>query len=291
VIALGGEVNSFASLYGTRELEPIWFVIIFRRMLVNAPLRFPANLLLWIVVAAGLWVGLARDARRRHVLLLLLAAVSLPLLATLLYLPWPTYEDFYGLPFLLGPALLLAYAVTSIERYAPLRRTAWAAYAACAGVVALNSMSAMETSRRAMARREVYHEVTRWMQAHPRRDSFVVATHHRMPERKRWMGIGLTLRRHAAATGGGALVSPVREVDCRRAGEMSRSSARQEVLISLADFCGSLLRPTFTARRYYDYLDWTTLRLTTDSVRVDALAPAAVSPLSGRDVSMAGRPR
>ena len=273
VIALSARPDSFSSAYGTAAISAGRFVDILQAMLlpVYPVFQFPANLLYLVTAVTGWWLVFKHSPTRRHPLTLLAVALSLPVMGAVLYLPWPKFEQFYRLPFLLGPALLLAWAVTWIQHYAA--RAVWIAYIGCAGIVAYSSINAQRLARTAGARQEVNAAVAGSLVAHASRDSVMVATPALLPVPQRWWGPGPSLRRYAGVMARAATLPPVRDADCLSAAALLRAGVGRAALISYSTWCGVLPHPTQTVRRQYSYIDWLTLTPRTDSLRADIFAP------------------
>jgi hypothetical protein len=277
-VALHAPRDAYAAEYGAAPVDAGRALDLAARMLL--PMRaeyaphirlglLPANLAFAVLVVVGWRAALSKPATRRRWLPIAGAAAVLLAVGTVTYLPWPTFNEFYGLPFLLTPALLLAGAVSALESTSKLAGRL--ALAATAAVVGLCAMSAGYASRQSMARREVNYELARLIGAHPELDSVVVA----MPfiSSQRWQGVGPTLRRYAAALYPGARLPHVDDVLCAETIPLYRSGMPGAMLITYADRCGSFPVSTRTIRRTYSYLYWPSLAVRIDSARADVLAP------------------
>jgi hypothetical protein len=266
--ALGASSESFTASYGTTSLTPMWYVELVGRMMLLQPLLFPGNLLLAIVLLTGLTVALRHGDRRETWTRVALAA-SLPLTGALLYLPWPKFEHFYGLPFLLAPAILLATALAAIDRRWP--RGAWVANGAVILALLFHGLNATQGARESAARRAVNAKVAGILATSPRGDTIVVASPYRV--RQAWQGTGPTLSRYAAATHAGVARRPAVDVPCTEGGRRYKFGLGSAVLVSYSDMCGSLPRTDVTVREPYSYIDWATMSVRRDSLRADVLFP------------------
>jgi hypothetical protein len=248
----------------------MWYMELVARMMLLRPLLFPGNLLLAVVLFTGLAVAL-RHGDRRDTWARVALAASLPLAGALLYLPWPKFEQFYGLPFLLAPALLLAGAIDAIGKRWP--RGVWIARGAVVLALAAHGLNATQGARESAARRVVNAKVAGILATSPRGDTIVVASPYRVQQA--WQGTGPTLSRYAAATHHGIARRPAVDVACTEAGRRYRFGLGNATLVSYSDMCGTLPRTDFTVRETYSYIDWATLSVRRDSLRADVLLPPA----------------
>lgn len=276
MVGLNVSSDAYSAQYGAASMSIGRLIDLLTRMVLPArasyapylrPLLLPANVIFLGIVLVGWRVGLREPATRAHRMALGAIALSLPVVGAVLYLPWPQFNDFYGLPFLLGPALLLAMAVSFIENGMP--RGRWIMYAGCLGLLATTAAFAQYAARAAMARREVNREVVTAIVERPGLDSVVVAMPYLTTQR--WQGTGPTLGRYAAALSPGVAVPSVSDALCRETLPLFQRGGGRAMLVSYADGCGSFPRPTSSTRRYFTYIYWPTLSLRVDSVRVDLL--------------------
>ncbi|HEX6965129.1 MAG TPA: hypothetical protein VF166_04950 [Gemmatimonadaceae bacterium] len=237
-----------------------------------APLLFPANLLFVLLVIAGWALAVREPVTRDAAALLGFVALLLPLLGAIAYAPWPLFEDFYGLPFLIASAMLVALAVTYIERYAP--RGTWAAYAACVVMLGYSATTTQHAARASAARQEVNDELSRALVANAYPDSVVMATRFITPQQ--WEGTGPTLRRYALVFHPGVTLPPIRDALCPATkpiyAALYQDPHDRHMLITYSDECGVFPRPMQSFVRYYHYIYWPTLQRRTDSLRADLLS-------------------
>jgi hypothetical protein len=265
--AFGATSESFTAAYGAGSFTPAWYAELVSRMLLLKPVLFPGNLILAVVLLTGLLVALER--KDRPALVLAGIALSLPLVAAVLYLPWPKFEQFYGLPYLLGLALLLAVALTQIERR--WQHGKLLAYAGCVVALGYHALNAAQSARESAARQVVNARVADVLASHSRGDSVVVAMSYLV--RQSWQGTGPTLQRYALAAPPGARVGAATDVPCAEGGRRYKEGLGRSVLVTFSNQCGSLPRGAVTVREHYSYLDWATLRVVHDSLRADILLP------------------
>ncbi|MEJ7810311.1 MAG: hypothetical protein WKG32_07840 [Gemmatimonadaceae bacterium] len=235
-------------------------------------LLYPANTCFLAVLLAGT-TFLARGpaSRRRAGTVLSLVAVSLPVAGVVAYLPWPNVFDYYGFPFLLGPALLVAGALAVIDGSAsvPVR---WASYGACAAIVLFTGVSAHRQARERAARRLVDDAAARALSEYASRGTVLVGLNYPLPPHQRWQGFAETLGRYSRLIG----ASPppaMMDVACADAAPIARRMPADTVVLvyagSCAEFPRQVPKPVRSVRRMYDYYSWKTFRRVRDSVRAD----------------------
>jgi hypothetical protein len=201
------------------------------------------------------------DMRRR-----LGIAILLLLPGALVYTPWDGIQSTYGLPFLLCPAFLLGYGLTSIEscyqrRVVLIRTLTIVLLVSCA-------ISAHRFARQSLALQRVNAEVAARIATSSTQDSTLVAVARR--PRLVWIGPGPTLARYVLATTGHPVVTPIRDISCAELDRALQASSTL-LIVSYHSRCGILSHPDVSVRRYFRYLDLSTLGLSVDSVRADLL--------------------
>jgi hypothetical protein len=266
--ALVGQYGK-ATLSGGQFLAPLILFLLPGYSLVVS--TFPKTLIIadevFLAILAGGWLLAFRstvdqtEMRRRLVIPLLLL---LP--GALVYVPWEGLEVTYGLPFLLGPAFLLGYGLTSIESH--YQRRVVLIRALTILVLVLCAMSAHHFARHSLALQRVNAEVAARIAATTGQDSTLVTVAR--PPRLAWIGPGPTLGRYVLAMTGHPPVGPVRDIPC--AGLQRALHGSSKLLIVNYHFrCGSLSHPDVSLRRYFRYIDLSTFALSVDSVRADLL--------------------
>jgi len=218
------------------------------------------------ILVGGWWLAFRSavdksEMRRRLVIPLLLL---LP--GALVYVPWDGIQVTYGLPFLLSPAFLLGYGLTSIESY--YKRRVVLIRALTILVLVSCAISAHRFARHALALQHVNAGVAARIAASTAQDSTLVTVAR--PPRLAWVGHGPTLGRYALATTGHPVVSPVRDISCAEL-EPALHASSKLLIVSYHFRCGSLSHPDVSLRRYFRYLDLSTFALSVDSVRADLL--------------------
>jgi hypothetical protein len=243
---------------------------------------FPGTLVIadqvFLAILAGGWWLAFRSAvdksemrRRLGIPLLLLVAGALA------YVPWEGILVAYGLPFLLCPAFLLGYALTSIESY--YKRRVVLIRALTTLVLVSCAIGAHRAARRTLALQHVNAGVAARIAASTAQDSTLVTVGR--PPRRPWMGPGPTLARYVLATTGHPVVKPVRDISCAELDPALLASSKL-LIVSYSYRCGSLSHPDVSIRRYFRYLDLSNLALSLDSVRADMLLHDPGGPMGDR---------
>jgi hypothetical protein len=281
VVGLHTPAHSFSSYYGSSPLTVeaflVRFIVRFLAFLIPAwpgrvpsELSFPANVCFLVLLTFGWWVALIPREGRASRLRLLGLLVGLPVLGTLSYLPWPSFADFYGLPYLLASAMLMAVSMDAIAHRVPVAR--YAAYGAAAFVICGTALQAHHTARGMAARDEVNFALVRQVAQYPSADTVYVAS--RVVPQEAWrLGARMARARAVFAPASDGPLPPIKDVPCQSVHEPGANRWAKAVLVSWTDVCGSIDRPTKSFIRRYSYLDPTALTARTDSFRVDLLAP------------------
>jgi len=274
-VALHGNTDAAARQYGKvalsvyQSLAPlILFLLpgysltgpVFPRTLVIADEVFLA------ILAGGWWLALRSAADKSEMRRRLAAPLLLLLPGVLVYVPWDVLQVNYGLPFLLAPAFLLGYALTSLESHYQRRRVLIRALTIL--VLVSSAISAHRFARRDLALQQVNAGVAGRIAASTFQDSTLVAV-GRLPSLTS-MGPGPTLGRYVLATTGQPVVGPVRNILCTEL-EPAMHASSTLLIVSYHFRCGSLSHPDASIRRYFRYLDLSTLSLSADSIRADLL--------------------
>ena len=275
--ARSASASGFSASYGATALSAARALGIVQLGLLPAGLQtgfgtflYPANLA-WIALAViGVSVGWREPARRAHLKVLIALAAGLPLIGALVYLPWPYFSLFYGLPWLIGPALLIAESVTVLQA----DRT-WRPLAVGGAIVLVGftSATAGRTARAMAVRQEVNGALVGLLPGYGAAQIIVVAE----PEvaQQAWQGTGPTLARYGAATGLAPHLPPVVDASCQDAAGAISVPGRRALLVSYSDRCGRLARTSRRIIATYRYLDWFRAGLATDSLEADVLDTGA----------------
>ncbi len=276
--------QGYAAGFGSGALSLDRAADILQRMILPWPagigneglsMMIPALLFL-ITIAIG-YLAAGDDADwAPHARRVMLLGLALPLIGTLLYLPWPVFWPAYGIAFAAGPALMLAIAITSVERFSA--RAGWAARIAAAVCVALAAASSVHLAARMAARQAVDAGMAMALLSHTAADSVVVALV--VPPRTLPGAIGPAMRDYALNAQPSAVLPPAIDAQCadalargRRPGGLGRT-----VIISYSDQCGPVTSATLTLRQTFRYFDLSDLRLAPDSIRADLFDPSMRAP-------------
>jgi hypothetical protein len=274
-VALHAKADALAGQYGKVAISVYQFVAPFILFLLPGysltDSVFPRTLIIadevfLATIAGGWWLALRSAADRPEVRRRLLIALLLLIPGALVYVPWEAIQVTYGLPFLLAPAFLLAYALTAIESY--YKRRVVLVRALTFLMLVSCAISAHHFSGRALALQRVNAGVAARIAGSTGQDSILVTVAR--PPRLAWMGAGPALGRYVLATTGHPVVSPIRDILCAELEPALHASSK--LLIVSYDFrCGSFAHPDMSLRQYLRYLDLSTLALSVDSVRADLL--------------------
>jgi len=277
-IALRARGTAFAAQYG--QASPSMSTAIERFMALFLPafatyaphvgFMVLANFIFVVLIATG-WIVRIGDQRwRRSSLLLGTCLLAVSLTSVAVYLPWPFFNFFYGLPFLLGPSALLAFAFHFVEGKWP--RWRWIIYAAYALALTQMASFAVYSARSAIARRDVNGKLISRLGQLSEKDSVLLGTH--ASRVLTWAGTGPTLSRFASAIYPERAVPAIREVPCDHADAIAHGyNPNRVTVLSYSDDCGVLIHPSWSARNIYTFLYWPTVSLSHDSVRVDMRLP------------------
>ncbi len=278
VVALRASAGAYASDYGTGapSLSRLLHSIVVILFPASGPLgsrlslvHLIANVLFLAITITGVALSPAGSELRRRWSSLGVCALVLVAVGALIYLPWPYFQSFYGLPFLLAPALLLALAITSIEEMRPSWR--WAAYAACVAIFIQGASYAAHDSRSAIAARKINRVLVSDFAQQSTADSIVVAM--RFLPSQSWQGLGPTLGRYAKVVLPDQHIPAISDALCPATLPMLRQGVGNAILVTYSSQCGAFPVPARTLRYYYTYLRWPTMAPTRDSLVVGILGP------------------
>jgi hypothetical protein len=234
----------------------------------------------WVVAVADLaWFGLLVAGwrtqpddldRRRHARILLALGLILPLARMLVYLPWPLQYPYYSIPFLVGSCILLAFALTHLERAGgPARPFGWAA----AVIVLLYAAagSGAQASRYFGTRRltdalvSELHSLTTSGAV----DTVVIAV-PRVKEQA-WWGLGPTLTRFGSATS--RPIPVMREQPCALARAMLGERPSRTAFAALRWQCDLSAPATRTLTFDSRFFAPEQMRWLSDTLRADVYSP------------------
>ena len=266
--------DAYASLYGLPSIaiRPALLSYLTTAM-PFVPLAYgPVPLLVTVTVAFTLLVlvgwslYLRRGPSPQHANLLLAFALLYPVGCALVYMPWPLFQPFYGLPFIVAPAVLLAFAITGLES---IGRAGSAAAAAVWGVtlcVMLAGAHAQSRSTDAGLRLSV--RLVQTLRPFAGRDSMYYSVRER--PRLGWIGRGETVRRQALLDG--IALPPARDLTCGEADDAIRERVGHRVMVVAQWECGNLGTNQLHVSQAYPRFDLARLRLVADSVTADVVS-------------------
>jgi hypothetical protein len=283
ILALDARPGAYASDYAIASISLDNFIHSLVVILLPLPTmqigkaslaHLAGNAIFFAIIAVGLALAQADRALRRHWQPLAIGALLLVLVGVLAYLPWPYFQDFYGLPFLVGPAILLAIAITSIEKARPAWR--WLAYAGCVVIFGQGAIYSAYGARSAIATRIVNGALVEDIVKHSSADSIVVVMQVRPPSAQAWQGRGPTLARYANALLPGRRIPSIHEESCPAAQAILDKGVGNAILVSYSSSCGVLPTSTRTIRYDYTYRGWPSLARRPDSLVISILGPESV---------------
>jgi hypothetical protein len=270
-VASYGEARFGLWSFGRRMM---WMALPFPPSAAATPgqlLLLPPTLIFGGIVLIGGAAAAGSPARLRSWTTAAVAAALLALAGALVYLPWPRFATFYGLPFLFGTSLVLAISLTMAARARPF--VVVATYSGYLVLLTYMVLFAREHVVRAASTRTINAAVAAKIRQFGDRDSVLVANYY-LPK-QRWQALGATLGRYAFGGGDGPHVV---DVPCERVSRMSVEPDPRVVLISYSNLCGSLPAATNAVRKRFRYVSWRTMAVVKDSIRVDILAPGRTNP-------------
>ena len=282
-VATHTAVEGFSTLYGSRSGQVGRFVELLLRpwfltgqRVAPAALLAPGNALFLLALLAGVAAAWRAPGTRTMARSALGAAAVTSLSLAVLYVPWPYFNLYYAIPFLLATALLFAVA---IEGWMGSGRSGpWIAGGAFVLICGATAPVTARFARAAIAQQQVDGELVTALARHADADTIFVARRTFAP--LAWTGTGPTLRRYALATGAAAALPPAADISCPDAyGRMGRGLGRS-ILITYGHFCGALPGAEVTVVRRFPYLDiwWTDVSTAEDSIMAQLLVAPPAPP-------------
>jgi hypothetical protein len=269
---LGTKSASYAASYGTGSIEPSRVLSFALATLIPFDMFAPnvgafiATSSYVLLGAGALIVALRAATDRRAIWIPLTISGLLTLGGAVAYLPWPSFELFYTIPYLVAPALLIGLAVTAIERHAPGAR--WAAYVSvlCVSMYALSQAHA--NARRTAAAQRLVDRTAGTVAKIATVDTAVFAVRDLHPQR--WQGTGPTIARYARAVR--HLTFPyVVDAKCQAAYEKAKNAGQQVLVVVLSSQCAASLGADSSVREPFARWDWGRLRIVSDTLRADLI--------------------
>jgi hypothetical protein len=264
--------GAYANLYGSASVgEGLWLgrlvPLILPVTLGAASARelilFPSNLVFVGLLGTGLLVSL-RWLERGQVHRKLLIASALPIAGLIVYLPWPRFELFYGLPFLLGPSLWVAVLLGHLG----LNRRWNAALSVCwIFVLTVSAITAADLAGYTRARREANQALAVDLSAQDPRDTVIVASARLTPQA--WQNPAATLGRYAIATRIARTTPVLIDMNCDQSAEVAAQRPRGSTLYVYGGGCDDLGTPDRRIQKPFVFFDWSSARVRTETFNVD----------------------
>lgn len=186
--------SGFASVYGDASISvERWSALLGAMLLPGHATSVVANLLFLAILIGGAAAAAIGSPSRSTTTWILFFGFGLPIVGALIHLPWPYYDDFYGLPYAFGPALLLAASAVMLASCLPRLRGIVHGVGLCL-LVAL-AVSAQPFAARQAAVQRLNADVAKSILRYEEVDSLIVIVAGKTPQA--WAGAGATLRRYA----------------------------------------------------------------------------------------------
>jgi hypothetical protein len=271
VIAFGAPTGAYVSAYGSVGAGPLDLLRLELLTLIpwvaiadpTPPGLAAAGLCYIALLLVGLKLFAATVPSRWHFAAILGIGLIHPMLGAIGYLPWPAYQWFYAIPFLLGPSTLLAAAMTGIEKCAP--RWRLLGYGAAAGVLANMASESMLFARRTEASQFLVSSAVDVVATARGLDSVAVAARE-IPAQS-WQAFGQTLARYGNATG--RAFPTTFDVPCIDASARAhRQPSSRTAMLIFSNHCVVVGSPTMVLVRRFNWLDWGRLTSRHDSLVV-----------------------
>ncbi len=270
LVALRASPDAYVASYGSGSVGPLDLLRLELFTLIPfVPIGDPtppgvmiAGLSYFALLAVGLKLFASTSPSRWHTWSIFGVGFVYPLLGAAIYLPWPAYQWFYSLPYLLGPAALIGAAITGIERAAPGWRAV--AYGGAACVFANMTSDAALLARRAEASQFLASTTADVVSQTPTLDSAFVAA--REIPRQSWQGFGQTLARYARGTG--RSFPPTVDITCDEAGRRMGRVGERSILIVFSTHCPISDSGATRLSRSFEWPDWGNGAIRHDSISV-----------------------
>lgn len=170
--------------------------------------------------------------------------------------------DFYGLPYITGAAILVAFAIWGFNESGT--RATSAALSLCVLPFSFMSISAHWGTHYSRASDAVAHDVTRDVGESAETDTVILAV--KMVVDPSWVGLGATLTRQAHVNG--AVFPTVLEFECGEAFRRFDTGFANRMVVFQSE-CGSRGVPQVQFTKRYSWFNWSRGRIVSDSVTVD----------------------
>jgi hypothetical protein len=293
-VALTSSPGAYTQSFGTSGI-PILRLVVWLGGAITPYLvmswRSPPWALAHLLAFLGLlwvgWIAARHSTLRRHYAVLAVIFGLHIAAALILYLPWPVYQPFYAMPFLISEATVVAALLTAGQQGFPSRSRylvlGWV------GVLCAAGMQALDYRRAADAQQRFHAELVSTL-AQLTADTVVVANKKAPKGDRAWQGFGSTLARYGTAV---SLQLPIIvDQNCEEArshiqghesshdggsSALQKVAAAQRVVIRDGNTCEVLGLPSNQLVRRYSRFDWDTLRSVVDSFYVSFYQSASLT--------------
>lgn len=251
LVSSQGGPEAYSGAYGTGGLDLVrlQYNVLATVWPLGEPFQifsvFGALTSLFVILGCGLALRMGpRGPVLGGILFLLLISLAGPMV----YLPWERFEAFYAIPFLVGPAGLLALAARGLMGTSRLRGTLVMGTAAV-----LLVQPALDADRERDIRaitRVLNWEVARLISHVPNTESLLFAVP--IPPDQAWQGRGLAFSRYANVMFQAGRVIPAADELCTDVGEhLGKAPDRSEIIVSYHHWCGPIAGADTTISREF----------------------------------------
>lgn len=272
IVALRAPAEAYAAGYGTALAAPSQLLLTWIALLVPfapaAPQHHVAilavDLAFVLLLLFGCRLYLRADVGGARARTLVGFALVFPLLCVLAYVPWPSFRLFYGIPFVLGTALLVALSVTGIQHVRP--RFTWLAVTAWLWVTVYMATQAHAVAREFDASVRMLHRTVEALETTATHDSIVYTACGGL-RLENWVPAAGLLERVAAAEG--RRHAPLVATDCE---DMQRRVPAADSAVALLVFSQGPFTLGLPSRRILQPIvrfEWNSLSLAHDTIRAE----------------------
>jgi len=274
LVALRAPVGAYTGTFGTEGvawLRPVvWLTGALTPYLVVAwrnPAWALAQLLVFVALLCVGREALLRDTTLRRHYRVLFGVLALHVLAGfILYLPWPVYQPFYAMPFMIAPAAAVGLAATGMQRLQPrslafngLVSLGWAFVLCSATMQAIDYRRATDAAQRFNA--ELVEAVAAQRTTV---DSLIVASKRPLRGARTWQGYGATIERYGSAMSYD--MPPAQDEDCAAAQRRRAMGGARILVLRIQATCDPMTGPDTVIVRHFVQFDWDRLRPVDDSL-------------------------
>lgn len=240
----------------------------------RSSLLYPANLMYMGMLGVALGTCLAHREHLGPRLRLIGLLLALPAIGAVSYAFWPRYSAFYGIPFAIGGAGLLAGAMTVLESTS--RRGHMVAASILLAIVVFTGSVSQQVVNDKRAIADLALAVSRIVQGETGMDTLLVVKAGQGGNR--WPVTGPELEHYVAATRTNQAPAPViRDATCPEVTRYLAAGHERIGILNDQNRCGPLPEATFTLVALVRRMDWGRLSLRSDSLTIQLLLPTATT--------------